>query len=219
MFLDVQDDFLIREFHPSDFKKLVYIADAINRQASLKEGFKPFYAFQVDTASLSYQDELEKKVHAFLEKAISEKHATPRSTYRLALCNKDNELIGNITVDDLPSYDSNGNQVQGDIGYFINPENGRNGLMSKALSRVLEVYFRTHDEMDLTIHPSNFYSLKMMQRFNAKIVGFKGASGYNGEPRLILKLTKDDFLLSRKPRLICSQKVVLETDTQRIKDV
>ena len=219
MFLDQQEDFSIREFQPSDFKRLVYIADAINRQAKSKEGFQPFYAFQVSLESENYQEKLEQKVHAFLSKAFTEQNAQPRSTYRLALCDKNGQLIGNVTVDDLPQYDQEGNKIQGDIGYFICPENGRNGLMSKALRRVLDIYFRTHDEMDLTIHPSNLYSIKMMQRFNAKVVGFKGESGYNGEPRMVLKLTKENFILSQQPIFVCSHQKVQLPYEQRVKNV
>ena len=67
MFLIQQSDFSIREFLSSDFEKLYQIADAINRQAKEKEGFQPFYAFQVDPSRKDYQHLLDEKINHFLQ--------------------------------------------------------------------------------------------------------------------------------------------------------
>ena len=206
MFLIQRPDFSIREFSSSDFEKLYKIADAINRQAKEKEGFQPFYAFQVNPSKCDYGYLLDEKINNFLKKAEDEKKQTPRKTYRLALCDSEGQLVGNITIDDYPTKDKNGNLIQGDVGYFINPLDGRKGLMSKALACVLDVYFKTHDELDITVHPNNLYSIKMLQRFNAKVVGFKSMSSYQNEPRMVLKIFKSDFLASKMPRCVVSQK-------------
>ena len=220
MFLIQESDFSIREFLPSDFKKLYQIADAINRQAKEKEGFQPFYAFQVDPSRKDYQHLLDEKINHFLQKAEDEKNQSPRKTYRMALCDGKGNLVGNITIDDYPSQDKNGNLIQGDVGYFINPLDGRKGLMSKALSCVLDVYFKTHDELDITVHPNNLYSIKMLQRFNAKVVGFKSTSAYQDEPRMVLKMYKTDFLSSKTPRIISTQKKKLyPQESERIRYV
>ena len=220
MFLIQQSDFSIREFSSSDFKKLYQIADAINRQAKEKEGFQPFYAFQVDPTRKDYQYLLDEKINHFLQKAEDEKNQSPRKTYRMALCDGNGNLVGNITIDDYPSQDKNGNLIHGDVGYFINPLDGRKGLMSKALACVLDVYFKTHDELDITVHPNNLYSIKMLQRFNAKVVGFKSTSAYQNEPRMVLKMFKIDFLSSKSPRFIATQKKQLHPqETERIRYV
>ena len=208
MFLTTQKDFSIREFLPSDFQSLFCIADKINKQAHEKEGFQPFYAFQGDIYSPTYTKELTEKTNKFLSRALKEKEVSPRSTHRLALCSTQGQLIGNVTIDVLPFQDETGKQIHGDIGYFINPDHGRQGLMSKAIEHVLNIYFQTHSQMDVTVHPNNLYSLKMMQRFNAKIIGFKEDSCYQGEPRVVLKLTKQDYLNRPQPVLICQNKII-----------
>ncbi len=220
MFLIQQSDFSIREFSSSDFEKLYKIADAINKQAKEKEGFQPFYAFQVNSDLKDYSTLLSEKINHFLKKAEDEKNQLPRKTYRLALCDGKGMLVGNITIDDYPSKDKNGNLIQGDIGYFINPLDGRKGLMSKALGCVLDIYFKTHDELDITVHPNNLYSIKMLQRFNAKVVGFKSTSAYQDEPRMVLKMHKIDFLSSKAPRFITTQKKqVYSQETERMRHV
>ena len=204
MFSITEKKFLIREFSPQDFKSLLIIADSINKQAHENKEFQPFYAFNIPLKDENYQEKLIKKTNEFLNKATTEKNEKPRSTYRLALCLPTNELIGNITLDMLPITDKSGNVIRGDLGYFIHPKFGRNGLMSRALEKVLTRYFRYIDTMDITIHPQNIHSLRLMQRFNAKIIGLKTKSTYQGEPRLLLSLSRMDFL--SRPKIICTHK-------------
>ncbi|MBQ8251142.1 MAG: GNAT family N-acetyltransferase [Alphaproteobacteria bacterium] len=220
MFLIKTSEFIIREFNSSDFDKLFFIAQEINKQANEKEGFKPFYAFQVDVNRKDYLNILAEKTKAFLKKAYLERMQENRKTYRLALCDSKGDLVGNITIDDIPSIDENGKKIQGDLGYFINPKDGRKGLMSKALFEVLSLYFKTHDELDVTLHPNNLYSIKMMQRFNAKVVSFKSSSVYQNEPRIVLKILKRDFLNLRKSQFIGRKKITLiSREKERIRDV
>ena len=204
MFSIKEKKFLIREFSEQDFKDLYVIADNINRQAYQNKEFQPFYAFNVSVEDKDYQEKLSQKTIDFIHKAIKEKNTQPRSTYRLALCLPNNELIGNITLDMIPTQDKEGKLVYGDLGYFIDPNHGRNGLMSQALEKVLNKYFRYHNTMDLTIHPENNHSLRLMQRYHAQIIGIKMKSDYQGEPRLLLSLSKKDFL--SRLRLICPHK-------------
>lgn len=204
MFSTKEKNFLIREFSEQDFNDLYVIADSINKQADQNKEFQPFYAFNVPIKDAYYQQKLYQKTSDFINKAIQEKNAQPRSTYRLALCLPDNKLIGNITLDMLPSADKDGKIIHGDLGYFIDPKYGRNGLMSQALEKTLNKYFRYHDVMDLTIHPENIHSLRLMQRFHSQIVGIKIKSDYHGEPRLLLSLSKKDFL--SRPTRICRHK-------------
>ena len=220
MFQIKNKDFLIREFLPSDYEALLSIADSINNQAENKTGYQPFYAFQVSKKKQDYFTVLQQKTKRFLSLALCEKDVEPRKTYRLALCNNQNRVIGNITIDVLPSLDENGNKLYGDVGYFIDPNYGRKGLMSRALAHVLNVYFKNNEMLDITIHPNNLYSIKMMQRFNAKVVDFKPESSYGNEPRLVLKLSRADFLLSRKPIYITTKKQPPNNNNKgRIKDV
>ena len=204
MFSTKEKNFLIREFSEQDFNDLYVIADSINKQADQNKEFQPFYAFNVAVKDKDYQEKLSQKTIDFINKAIKEKNAQPRSTYRLALCLPNNKLIGNVTLDMIPTQDKDGNLVYGDLGYFIDPNHGRNGLMSQALEKVLNKYFRYHNTMDLTIHPENIHSLRLMQRFHAQIIGLKIKSDYHGEPRLLLSLSKKDFL--SRPARICRHK-------------
>ena len=96
--------FRLREFKKKDFYRLTEIARAINRKAlrCQKQGYFPFYAFQVDQTVSDVDTILRKKVQIFLEKAQKERSVWPRSTYRLAVENQKGDLIGNVTVDMLP---------------------------------------------------------------------------------------------------------------------
>ncbi len=220
MFSIKEKNFLIREFSEQDFKDLYVIANNINQQAHQNKEFQPFYAFNVSVEDKSYKEKLSQKTIDFINKAINEKNAQPRSTYRLALCLPNNELIGNITLDMIPTQDKEGKLIYGDLGYFIDPKHGRNGLMSQALEKVLNKYFRYHNTMDLTIHPENIHSLRLMQRFHAQIIGIKIKTDYQGEPRLLLSLSKKDFL--SRPRLICPHKKtisILSAQREREKNV
>ncbi len=220
MFQIKRDDFSIREFCLSDYKVLLKIADAINQQAQTHSGYQSFYAFQASKEQVDYNDFLQKHTKDFLLKALNEKNTIPRKTHRMALCDGKNNLIGNITVDMIPSTDETGNLIYGDIGYFIDPKHGRKGLMSKALTYVLGIYFQYYDTMDVTVHPNNLYSIKMLQRFNAKVVDFKKESIYNQEPRMVLKIQKSDFEISQNPIYVTTQNPMKrKSERGRIKNV
>lgn len=207
MFEVEQKDFSIREFELSDSKRLQQIAHNINVQAQKIEGFQPFYAFQTDMNSLFYKTELVRRADVFLAKAMQEKKVSPRSTYRMAVCDGEGKLVGNVTLDMLPVYEPDGRVMHGDLGYFIDPQAGRRGLMTKAVRHMLSVYFQTKDVLDVTIHPDNVYSQNLLSKFNARNIGLLRNSIYKGEPRLLFKISKEDFLTSLLPQQVLSCKI------------
>lgn len=194
---DIKDtDFSIREFCVDDFQQLKKIAKAMNQKALQEDGYFPFYAFQIFPTTLDYDRCLDEKVNSFLCKAHQEQIQTPRSTYRLAVCDCQNRLIGNVTVDMLPIMEPDGRIVYGDLGYFIDPAKGKQGLMTKAVQRVLEIYFQTYSKLDITVHPDNVYSRRLIERFNGKQIGFLEKTVYQGEPRAMFVILKKDFFMA-----------------------
>ena len=204
-----EKDFMIREFSFSDFSDLQKIAEQINLTALKKPGYFPFYAFQnktVDNVDLPY------KVMAFLQKAEREKNTHPRKTYRMALCKKNGHLIGNITFDMIPSFSSDGEKIYGDLGYFIHPDEGEKGLMTRALRAALPYYFSKFNQMDVTVHPQNMYSRRMIERLGGQCVGHIQQSGYSSEPRAVYVIHRDDFFQD-SPTRIQRQKICLAMPT------
>lgn len=204
MFRIKETNFSIREFRIGDFHRLKEIAANINQAALQKNGYFPFYAFQVPFSDSNYKRSLSLKVDTFLRKAYQERVQTPRSTYRLAVCDHSDQVIGNVTIDMLPVQEPDGRIIYGDLGYFIDPQKGQKGLMTKAVQHVLQIYFQTHSQLDITAHPGNLYSRRLIERFNGKQIGFLEKTSYQGEPRAVFVIFKKDFeqaLATRRPLL------------------
>ncbi len=201
MFEVEEKDFSVREFVPGDYDSLKGIASRINEMARLKKGYFPFYAFQEHAGE---NKTLGTKVSAFLKKAFSEREALPRATHRLAVCDALGRLIGNVTVDMIPSIDSNGKATFGDLGYFIDPIYGGCGLMTKAVRHVLTRYFQTFDRLDVTVHPENMFSRRLILSLGGKEEGLLSRSSYAGEPRAVFVVTRSAFFETL--RRVASQK-------------
>lgn len=208
--------FRLREFKEADFNRLTEIAGAINEKAARcrQEGYFPFYAFQIDSDISDKKAALAHRVQLFLQKAKSERVAWPRSTYRLAVENKDGRLIGNVTVDMLPIREGD-KIIHGDLGYFVDPNASGKGVMTQAVCMVLKHYFKNNDLLDITAHPDNMYSKRLIERIGGREVGFMRASHYQNEPRSIFIVLKKDFeqALQRleKPRKIGNQGICFQT--------
>ncbi len=193
MFTTQQEEFSIREFDVSDFSRLKEIAGAINRKVVQEKDYCPFYAFQVSPEQLGYEQHLSKKVMTFLKKAEKERQQEPRSTYRMAVCDSKGILVGNVTIDVLPIHEDDGRIVHGDLGYFLDPAQGGRGLMRKVVSHVLKIWFKTHEQLDITAHPNNLFSRRLIEHFNGRQVGQLQQSGYQQEPRAVFVMSRNDF--------------------------
>ncbi len=154
----------------------------------------PFYTFQVDASTPDRDLEVRQKVAQFIIKSHKEKSQEPRSTYRMAVRKKeDNALIGNVTIDMLP-FEENGKMVYGDLGYFINPEHEKMGYATEAVRAISHEFFKDYEQMDITAHPDNMHSQKLIERIGGKKVGYKDSSNYgHGEPRAVFTVMKNDF--------------------------
>ena len=204
--MPAQEDFIpiatsrliIDEFSASDFSRLREIAFNINHNADehSTEGYCPFYTFQVDPQTPDRDLVIRQKVSEFLIKASNEKEQSPRSTYRMAVRLPDGKLIGNVTVDMLP-INEGGKLIYGDLGYFIDPQYGTKGYATEAVRGLVHHFFKKYDKLDITAHPNNKFSRKLIERIGGKQVGFKEASHYgHGEPRMIFEVHKKDFYKS-----------------------
>lgn len=195
-----QNHFQLRPFLINDGKDLIEIADAMNQREKEEAGYQAYYAFAVPADCVDYQKKLFEKVQCFLEKNEKEKRQIPRSTYRMAVCNFKNQLIGGVAIDMLPITGQNKQKIYGDLGYFISPDEGGKGIIPAVVKYVLSIYFKHFSRMDFTIHPDNVYSRRVAEKINAKPVGFIAQSGYENQPRVRYLLTKEDFLMPRCAR-------------------
>ena len=186
---------IIDEFKTSDFEALQQIAFKINDNADLhfKDGYCPFYTFQVAKEEKDRFSKIRQKVADFIIKAAKEKDCDPRSTYRMAVRLKDGTLIGNTTIDMLPIIED-GKTIYGDLGYFINPEYGSQGYATEAVRGLAHHFFKKYEKLDVTTHPNNKFSQNLIKRIGGKEVGYNAASHYgNSEPRVVFEVSKKDF--------------------------
>ncbi|MBE6452930.1 MAG: GNAT family N-acetyltransferase [Alphaproteobacteria bacterium] len=185
----------IDEFVAQDYQRLREIAFHINHNADVRsaEGYCPFYTFQVDKETPNRDIAIRQKVSEFLIKAQREKEQTPRSTYRLAVRLLDGKLIGNVTIDMLPFKEGN-KTIYGDLGYFIDPQYGSQGYATEAVKSVVHQFFKQYNRLDITTHPKNKFSQKLIERIGGVQTGYKQSSQYgNHEPRVIFEVHKADF--------------------------
>lgn len=187
---------IINDFKNSDYSRLREIAMNINHKADRdgEKGYMPFYAFQVDKNVPDRDNQISQKVAQFIIKSHNEKAEEPRNVYRMAIRLKNSGLlIGNVTINMLP-VEENGKLVYGDRGCCLDPEYAKNGFANEAVRAVSHQFFKYYDHMDITAHPQNAHSSKLIQRSGGKKVGFKDASGYGqSEPRDIYRVEKNDF--------------------------
>ena len=189
------DRLIIDEFKNSDFETLQQIAFKINKNADIHyaDGYCPFYTFQVAKDEENRSSKIRQKVADFIIKAGKERNMEPRSTYRMAVRLKDGTLIGNATIDMLP-IEEDGKTIYGDLGYFINPEYGSKGYAIEAVRGLTHHFFKKYEKLDVTTHPNNKFSRKLIEKIGGKEVGYKSASHYgNSEPRVIFEVSKQDF--------------------------
>jgi RimJ/RimL family protein N-acetyltransferase len=186
---------IIDEFKTSDYEALKEIAFNINHNADVHQadGYCPFYTFQVDKNDPNRNVAIRQKVADFLIKAERERNQHPRSTYRMAVRLLDGKLIGNATVDMLPFQDQ-GKLVYGDLGYFVDPQFGGKGYATEAVRGLVHHFFKQNDKLDITAHPDNKFSRKLIERIGGREVGYNDASHYgHSEPRVVFEVSKKDF--------------------------
>lgn len=186
---------IIDEFKTSDYARLQEIAFNINHNADehADDGYCPFYTFQVDKNTPDRDTVIRQKVSEFLIKAERERKQDPRSTYRMAVRLPDGKLIGNTTVDMLP-IEENGKKIYGDLGYFIDPQYGAHGYATEAVRGLVHHFFKKYQKLDITAHPANKFSRKLIERIGGVQVGYNEASHYgHGEPRAVFEVQRFDF--------------------------
>ena len=195
-FLPIETErLIIDEFSPSDFAELQNIAMKINKNSDehFSEGYCPFYTFQTAKDEENRIQKIRQKAADFIIKSAKERQEDPRSTYRMAVRLKDGTLIGNVTIDMLPIKED-GKTIYGDLGYFINPEFGSKGYATEAVRGLTHHFFKKYEKLDVTTHPNNKFSRKLIERIGGKEVGYKSVSHYgNSEPRVIFEVSKKDF--------------------------
>ena len=94
-------------------------------------------------------------------------------------------------------FEENGKKVYGDLGYFIDPKYGEHGYATEAVRGLVHHFFKVYKKLDITAHPANKFSRKLIERIGGKQVGYNAASHYgHGEPRAVFEVHKEDFYRS-----------------------
>ncbi|MDD3669195.1 MAG: GNAT family protein [Alphaproteobacteria bacterium] len=186
----------LTEFAFYDYAALKAIAHRINLKAATAgdAGYMPYYAFQGNPLhDAGYARDLGDNVRKLLAKAGNERRAQPRTTYRLAVRLKQwDVLIGGATINMLPVRED-GREIHGDLGYFLDPAHARHGHMRQACRLLLGQYFEHWDTLDITTHPGNIYSKRLIGQLGGTFAGRQDASHYAGEPRDAFVVTRQRF--------------------------
>lgn len=178
---------ILNDLLMKDFPRVLEIAKHINSFAKDHEGYYPYYAFQ-----LQEQESLDKKAFDFLKNNKASRLENPRKTYRLAIRHK-GILIGSVAVDMLPSK-QNGNVIYGDLGYFLDPEFGDKGYALEATKALLVHFFAQFERLDITAHPNNDYSKRLIEKIGGKTTKFLSQTEYYGEPRQAFVVSRSSFV-------------------------
>lgn len=175
------ENLALREISMADVIRLEKIRLAINSNKSNR----PYYDLKEanDAPRFCYD-------------ALNQQKQTPRQTIGLAMAEQKtpHDIIG-FVIGELTELKENwGGEVGlGDIGYFIHPEHQGKGYVTEAIRGFMgKFYFEklNYPYLSATVHPKNPPSIRVLES-----VGFKvyGEITKYGEPRLLLKVTKDEF--------------------------
>ncbi len=184
---------ILDELTLNDAPALFDIASRINKQAEQNPQYFPYYAFQDAKGN-----ELRHKVISFLHKAQKEKNEFPSNTRRYAI-RKDGQLIGSVAIDMLPTF-KNGKPFFGDLGYFIDPNFGNQNFGREACVAVLNEFFAHYNRLDVTAHPDNIYSIRLIEKLGAEKGDYCEKSAYNDEPRQTFFVSRQNFLKRFAPQ-------------------
>lgn len=174
---------LIREISPIDCIALEEIRQAVNEAPQNI----PYYA-------LKYPGDAEK----FCHEALEQQQVVPRQTLGLAVCMKEekHKMIGFVIGEliELDKEDWGGQKGLGDIGYFMHPSYQGKGYVTEAVRALMSrIFFEDlgYEYLSATVHPKNILSQKVLKNLGFQSYG--ETQKYGGEPRILLKVTKDDF--------------------------
>ncbi len=174
---------LIREITSVD----VFSLEKIRQEIAKTPENRPYYALQKSGDAAR-----------FCKEAVAQQQETPRKTLGLAITEKSapHKMIGFI-VGELTPLDKNewGGQIGlADVGYFLSPEHQGKGYVTEAMRGVTgRIFFEKlgYEYVNATVHPENKPSLAVLQSVGMKVYG--ETKKYGNEPRLLLKVTKEDF--------------------------
>ncbi len=114
--------------------------------SNMEDAYRIFWFFE----DMNNQNTSHMLAERFILRAYLESQAPKRDVYRLAIRNKNFEVVGGITVNMLPCPDAP-LAKQGDIGYFIDPRYAGKRYVSSAMDLLLSFYFKTHDVLSFDI--------------------------------------------------------------------
>ena len=179
----VTNNLLIREITSVD----VFALEKIRQEIATTPENRPYYALQKSGDAIR-----------FCKDALAQQQETPRKTLGLAITEKSapHKMIGFI-VGELTPLDKNewGGQIGlADMGYFLSPEHQGKGYVTEAMRGVTgRIFFEElgYEYVNATVHPENKPSLAVLQSVGMKVYG--ETKKYGNEPRLLLKVTKEDF--------------------------
>ena len=165
-----------------------------------KQGYRLFYYFDNNVSA----SELAKK---FISQA--QKEYKTGGTMRLAVTEKaTGALVGNVTIDipkegrmakNLFSSENKKAPLQGDLGYFLDPEQEGKGYAREAAQAVVNLYLSLmYPHVTLTVHPDNTPSNKLAKALGAEKIGFLEQSSHNGEPRILYSIHRGPKSVARQ---------------------
>lgn len=174
---------IIREISIADVFSLERIRQAINAN----KNNRPYYALK-DPGD----------AQKFCKEALQQQDVKPRETVGLAITEKKkpHQMIGFVIgeLTDLDKKDWDGQVGLGDIGYFMDPHFQGKGFVTEAIRGFMsKLFFEElgYPYLSATVHPQNTPSINVLQ--SVGFIPYGSTLKYGGEPRLLLRVDKDDF--------------------------
>lgn len=162
---------------------------------AVERDFKSIYEIYSDLEAVKYQqinpmdsiEQAEKSINAFINGFKNKKFI------RWCIALKDNDkVIGLITLHSIDPWNSNA-----EIGYMLNRNYWRMGVMSEAAKSVIDFAFKEMElnRIEASIHPENNASIKLSLKLGFEKEGLKKQASYNirtgdFEDRLVFGIVK-----------------------------
>jgi RimJ/RimL family protein N-acetyltransferase len=171
---------ILTDFTMNDVKDVVKIGERMIEQTKNDPDYLLFFWFRPKQGETQFEN-----IKRRIESSIQNSKIRPRINYSLALRLKEsNKLIGRFCID---------MDGIGDTGSFIDPEYQKNGYQSEARIAMMDLYFERFPVLTATADPDNVPSNKNLIGFGGILSGTKDASEFDGRPRNIYKITKENY--------------------------
>ncbi len=180
---------LLKPITSEDFNSFYALSKEIEKASDVGICMTFFY-FYVPKNNINREKEQFQNVKKYFDRILKEYELENPLLYFVGIFDKSsNKFIGGIDIEFMKE------KQHFDLGYFLSPSFQRKGLGFEAVTTFLKHFFEQFDEFVATVHPENMASKRMIEKLGGIFVENQKNSIYGGEPRLLYKITKNNFYI------------------------